>query len=126
MRNRQRPRYFILEGKKPRPVRDVMTWAQWFEDAERRVAFSVMLDGSEVSTVFLGSDHNHSGRGRPVLFETCVFLHESTAPGTVLFGRTIRQSEVLQRYSTWAEAEVGHMEIVEGFEVPVMSEKARQ
>jgi hypothetical protein len=112
---RERPWHYVLDGRVPRPVHGVMAWAQWFETADRRVARTVMLDGSEVSTVFLGLDHSF-GDGPPQLFETCVFLHEDTEPGTVsrfASGRTLQASEVTQRYATWAEAEVGHMELCE-------------
>ena len=29
--------YFILDGKMPKPV-DMMTWARWFDEGDRRVA----------------------------------------------------------------------------------------
>lgn len=55
-----------------------------------------------VSTVFLGLDHRPIGEGPPILFETMVF---SETEGLREQGR--------RRYCTWAEAEVGHMEVVE-------------
>ena len=104
---------YVLDGIVPRPEPDLMTWALWMEKAERRVALTTLLDGSWVSTVFLGLDHAWGG-GPPVLFETCVFLHEDTEPGSTWpSGRLVPSSEVQRRYSTWAEAEVGHMELCE-------------
>jgi hypothetical protein len=52
----------------------------------------------EVSTVFLGIDHNLD-YGSPILFETLVF-------GSDMDGRC-------QRYATWDEAEAGHRKILE-------------
>ena len=65
-----------------------------------------MLDGSSnllvltsvgqarISTVFLCIDHNLTGKGPPVLFETMIFggWHD----------------QVQWRYSTYEEAEIGH------------------
>lgn len=51
-----------------------------------------------VSTVFLGLDHNFTGKGPPILFETMVF------------GGTLE--EMGQRYHTEEEALKGHLEIV--------------
>ena len=99
-----RQRYYVLEGHEARAVDDWREWAAWFEKADRRVARTTLIDGSEVSTVFLGMDHAW-GSGPPVLFETCVFLHEDTEPGD--------WSDVHARYCTWAEAELGHMNLCE-------------
>lgn len=55
-------RHYILEGHEAKPV-DLMTWARWFETAERHVADTT--DGDvRVSTVFLGTDHNFGGGRR--------------------------------------------------------------
>ena len=51
---------------------DAMKWARWYEKAERHVADEKIGD-SRISTVFLGLDHNYSGRGGPVVWETMVF-----------------------------------------------------
>jgi hypothetical protein len=56
----------------------------------------------EVSTVFLGLDHNFRDEGPPILFETMIFGETDDDP----VGRQ-------WRYATWAEAELGHMAIVE-------------
>ena len=51
----------------------------------------------EVSTVFLGLDHNWSAEGPPIVFETLVFggpLHDE-----------------MKRYATLDEAEIGHLEM---------------
>jgi hypothetical protein len=50
-----------------------------------------------VSTTFLSLDHNFSGVGPPIVYETMIF-------GPVL-------TEYQERYCTWAEAERGHAEM---------------
>lgn len=84
---------YVLDGHELRPATDGVAWARWFEAADRTVARTKLLDGSELSTVFLGIDHSF-GHGPPLLFETAHFA--------------IRTADILQRYSTWAEAEEGH------------------
>lgn len=69
-----------------------MTWAQWFEKADRHVDKTV-IDKITVSTVFLGIDHNF-GEGQPILFETMIF----GGP----------RDQYTDRYCTWDEAKVGH------------------
>lgn len=51
---------------------------------------------THVSTVFLGLDHRFYGQGPPILFETMIF-------GGWTF------SDYQQRYSTWGQAESGHL-----------------
>jgi hypothetical protein len=65
--------HYILHSDGSMTTVDLMTWAEWFENGEnRRVAFDEMPDGSVVSTVFLGIDHNFSLEGPPILFETMI------------------------------------------------------
>ena len=96
--------YILNDNKEPVPC-DVYLWAAWRIENEgsMRVARTEFTNGRTVSTVFLGVDHNYFGKGPPILFETVVFA--SGKP----------EGEYTQRYATWAEAEVGHMEIVELF-----------
>lgn len=90
--------YYILgeDGKTPVATEDLMLWATRHSDFEKWiVAKSYSKDEKvTVSTVFLGLDHNHWGKGAPVLFETLVFGGEHD-------GR-------MERYTTWDEAERGH------------------
>lgn len=68
------------------------------EKGSKRVAFDV-IDGMEISTVFLGLDHNHFG-GTPILFETMIFKD--------------RNDDIYQsRYHTWDEAVKGHQTAME-------------
>ena len=72
-------------------------WEQWMSKADRLVAKTQINDSIEVSTVFLGLDHNHYG-GEPVLFETMVFRD----------GHGVE----MDRCCTWEEAEAMHEKMV--------------
>lgn len=63
-------------------------------------------DGVTVSTVFLVLDHNFSGKGPPVLFETMVFGKKAEGQA-----ETIHDQECA-RYCTWDEAKAGHKKMV--------------
>ena len=84
---------YILEGHKAVECDDLMVWAKWFETAERHVDKTEISSDVNVSTVFLGLNHNY-GDGEPLLFETMVFGGE--------------HDEEMERYSTWEQAEEGH------------------
>lgn len=91
-------RHFIIdENKKLIPV-DFMTWARWFETADKvikkdYVTVSVAGPTVEVSTVFLGLNHQF-GDGPPLLFETMIFCGP--------------EDGYQDRYSTYEEALAGH------------------
>jgi hypothetical protein len=92
--------HYILVGHQVVSCSDLMTWARWFETADRCVAYTEQ-DEVRVSTVFLGLDHNYRDEGPPVLFETIVFTgHDSWV------------DEQMERYSTWDEAVEGHRNMV--------------
>ena len=97
------PKFYILLDKTPMAV-DMETWGRWFEKNDRFVAQTMVGKKVRVSTVFLGLDHCHSRflpgheNDPPLIFETMVF-------GGPMAGW-------MDRYSTWAEAERGHTEIV--------------
>jgi hypothetical protein len=88
---------YILKGREPVEEPDLITWAEWMEDADRHVALSIQ-EGIRVSTVFLGLDHSFDDDAPPLLFETMVFMDE--------------KDEDCERYSTWEEAEAGHARMV--------------
>ena len=91
---------YILAGHTPVPCDDLHEWAKAYEANDRRVAWTA-LEKFDVSTVFLGIDHNFGGDGPPILFETMVF-------------RAGESSDIdMDRYSTWEEAEAGHAKMVE-------------
>jgi len=90
--------YFILEGRKPVPCKDLSEWASSISQQESRRVGLTTIDDIEVSTVFMGLDHNYSNSGPPILFETMVF-------------RGLNSGDCY-RYRTWEEAEAGHAEVV--------------
>jgi hypothetical protein len=97
-------RTYILKAEQCVPV-DYLEWAEWFEKADRHIDFTKVTDPQgfsvEVSTVFLGLNHNFMNpKGPPLLFETMVFGGEDS-------GRDC------WRYSTFDEAQRGHQAIVE-------------
>ena len=97
--------YFILnEDKTVTSVGNATEWAAFLEsDSDgRRVDRTEVTDDIEVSTVFLGLNHQF-GDGPPLLFETLVF-------GGKLDGE-------MCRYSTWDQAVSGHLRVVERVKV---------
>ena len=84
---------YILDGMTPVAVEDTLEWAQWYENADRAVAGTIVDSNVLVSTVFLALDDPWDN-GPPLLFETMIFggAHD----------------EEQWRYSTWELAEVGH------------------
>jgi hypothetical protein len=95
-------KYILDAAGDPVPCDDLLTWARWFETADRQLAESkdegADPDGVRVSTVFLALDHNY-GVGAPVLWETMVF-------GGPLNGE-------MERYTSKAEAIAGHQRMCE-------------
>jgi hypothetical protein len=91
-------RWYVLggpDGHTPIHEPDITKAAVWFgKTEERTVAKTALPGGLEVSTVFLGLDHN-MGDGPPQLFETMVFDGDSRGVDT-------------WRCSTWTEAEAMH------------------
>lgn len=88
---------YILDGRTPVEEVNLVKWAEWFEGGNRRVVLTA-VGSCEISTVFLGLDHNWMG-GAPILFETMVFGGEHDG--------------YQRRYLTWEEAEEGHRQVVE-------------
>ncbi len=95
--------------RKGKPL-DLMTWANLMEDhAYRRVAETTLSNGTWISTVWLGLDHNF-GHGAPLIFETMVFP-----------ARDDKREEDSDRYSTEAEALDGHAAMVAKYTAQVTS-----
>lgn len=93
-----RDRRFDKDGQ---PI-DLMRWVELIEDSGYRVvAYNRARDNSIVSTVWLGLDHNFSGKGPPLIFETMVFAT----------GGVIEELEQ-RRTSTLEEARAVHAEIL--------------
>lgn len=94
---------YILEGTKVVPTDDMNAWGTMFSSPTRVVAkSSEMIDGEriEISTVFLGMDHNF-GDGPPLVFESMVFGGE-------------HQGEC-RRCATWDEAVLLHREMCQEY-----------
>ena len=83
---------YILKGKKIVECTDLLEWGRWFEEPKNRIVKQETLDNDLwVSTIFLGLDHNYSGKGAPILFETMVFFPEEER---IVFGK-IRSTYLL-------------------------------
>jgi hypothetical protein len=104
--------HYMLDGHTPIPVADVLTWARWFETGDRTVKQDRIDEGSgvDVSTVFLGLDHNW-GDGPPILFETMVF------------NGPLDQAQ--DRYATWEDAEAGHAAMVQRVRAAMTKDPSR-
>lgn len=110
-------RYILdKDGRTPIPCEDLLVWAKWFENSReevkrcrvKRTEGTLTLDPHSkkhliASTVFLCLDHNYTGEGPPLLFESMLFQD-----GEEIF---------CFRYSTWDEAEEGHNTILENLTV---------
>ncbi len=64
------------------------------ESMENRRVANDQIGNVEISTVFLGLDHNFFDRGPPLLFETMIFGGE--------------HNDYQERCSTWEQAEAMH------------------
>jgi hypothetical protein len=102
--------YWILKPDHSVEKTDMMTWARQFESTDRQVDLTEIAPGIRVSTVFLGLDHNFSGHGPPLLFETMVF--DDYGGGEML------------RYATWNEAKAGHDKMVSELKAKMRKEGA--
>ena len=102
--------HYYLDGHTPKKCKSM---ADILKTKDRRVSLTRVLTNQflvgwrwpfirrrvvEVSTVFLAIDHNFSGKGSPLLFETMIF-------GSTFFRNS---NEYQIRYSTWDEAKAGH------------------
>ena len=100
--------HYILREKIPVLVPDILEWAELFGISDNRIA-RTFLDGDiEISTVFLGMDHQWIPKGPPLVFETMIFngVHDGEQ----------------WRYSTWDEAEAGHAAAVAHAALPTCEE----
>lgn len=98
---------YVLRDGQPVAIADALAWAHWFEssDAERNVAVTKLLDRDEVhtriSTCFLGIEHNFTGVGPPILWETAIFYYTPE-----------RDVHVARRYASRLDAIAGHHRVV--------------
>lgn len=85
--------YILDDNGQPQPC-DMLTWAAWFETADRKVALTEPQPGVEVSTVFLGWNHRVGDKGPPLIYETMVFGGERDG----YCERSSTQEEALNRH----------------------------
>lgn len=91
---------------------DLLTWARWFEYSDNRRLAWTETKFHNISTVFLGLDHNLWDGGPPLLWETMAFTKERHL--SMVFGRERSMPDWLDqdRYETRAEALAGHEAMV--------------
>jgi hypothetical protein len=87
--------HYILDAYHHLVEVDLMTWARWYETADRTVKETFLEDGTRISTVFLGLNHRFAMPGPPLVFETMVFNSDGDAKDC-------------WRYSSWDDAVAGH------------------
>jgi hypothetical protein len=90
--------YILDEQHNAVPCGNTNRWAEWMGKNNRAVAVDHLTEQVWVSTIFLGVDHDFFHEGVPVLFETMVF-------GGAL-------NHLQERYSTWEQADLGHLAIL--------------
>jgi hypothetical protein len=104
--------YWILDENDQMIQVDLMTWAMWIETGRNRVIKQETFGDYQVSTVFLGLDHNFSHQGPPVLWETIAFI--ATEPKMVLGRLLTRKPKYIERCAGNKEqAEAMHERMVE-------------
>jgi hypothetical protein len=87
--------YYVLDAEHHVVECDVLTWGRFFERLENRIVdYTEIVEGTHVSTIFLGIDHRHWGNGPPILFET------------MIFGGPLTEHQ--WRYASWDDAQAGH------------------
>jgi hypothetical protein len=93
--------FYILDDRgNPVPEPDLLRWEEWFACFENRaLKHDTVSRAVRVSTVFLGFDHNLSGNGPPLLWETMTFGG--------------RHDRTCQRYASREDALAGHARAVE-------------
>jgi hypothetical protein len=91
--------YVLDDNGNPVAETDPIKWARIFSSPDRFLKQETLPDGTSISTVFLGIDHNHSGRGPPILWETMIFGG--------------RYDQFQWRYASREEALAGHQRAVE-------------
>lgn len=89
---------YILKNRVPVVEKDLFKWGKWVETEDMNVD-QTEINNINISTIFLGLDHNHERKGEPLLFETMIFGSK-------------KYSDYQQKYSTWEEAEEGHKKAV--------------
>lgn len=103
--------FYILVDGVPQKVKDVLEYAEWDVKNSRKIA-KTEIYGLVVSTVFLGIDHNFSGKGDPILFETMVFSETKDPKFRKMFEMTEDSNFSMRRSTTVEEAKRNHAIVV--------------
>jgi hypothetical protein len=90
---------YILQGKTAVPEPDVVKWLEWWRTANKLVMKTRVDTNELVITFFLAYNLGRDAAFRPLVFET-----------RVMGGH---QDGVRSWYSTWEEAEAGHVRMVD-------------
>lgn len=125
--------YILDEHNNAIPEPDVLAWARWMEDARPsgriiigQKTFTICGHEMLVSTVFLGANHNFSGEGEPILYETMVLgdgevvaklADMSEQVESSIFALAFGGVDIQRRYRTRQEAVKGHEQMVQFVEV---------
>jgi hypothetical protein len=96
-KNKSKLTYILDANKAAIPCTDLFDWGRWMKDTEKRRVGDITIDDAQISTVFMGLDHNFSG-GEPLLFETMIFGGE--------------HDQYQERCSTWEQAVEMHDRVV--------------
>jgi len=90
--------YILDEQQQPVPEPSLVQWCLWMDQHADQLQLAIdAVAGVRISTVFLGMDHGYTPQ-QPVLWET------------MIFGGPLDRQQV--RYTSQAEALVGHQEAV--------------
>jgi hypothetical protein len=108
-----KPRFAILDERHNVIPTDIYEYVQFYEQIAKRTVARTRVSGLEVSTVFLGLNHAYFLGQEPLWFETMVFADptRAIAPEVAALLSQWRDNQ-LKRYSTWAQAEKGHAQMV--------------
>jgi hypothetical protein len=90
--------YILDENNRPVVCENILEWSRWMEN--NKFIKQTKTDSYFVSTVFLGIDHNWSGKGPPVLFECMIFADDDWV------------DLACQRYCTYDEALEDHPRMI--------------
>lgn len=92
--------YILDNNNKPVSV-DIDTYHKWNagKPGLTEKVGNRMIGDVQISTVFLGLDHNHFGGGPPILWETMIFNWDG-------------EEEYQERYTSHEDALAGHLKAV--------------
>lgn len=105
------PRYYRRDGTQyPKGIEGMIAWGNDSEDRDNKIVrLQTLMDGRELSTVWLGLDHAWGFKPRkPLIFETALFNPFNNDSG-------YPECDILARYSTEQEALEGHQYFADSY-----------